>query len=1027
MSENPSPQKSAHGLRTWILLALTVAAVIVVCMSVGQTKYVPFSPFTINNPHTAVSNEHGSVVVDSESGRLLFLDPSDQLVSAVELDRYEIPIKEANLLSQDGEFVYVAGATRADDGESVVSEAVLLYSVDGLYLEKLWEKKYEDGEGPAVPSVTDLTVTGNGDLMITRVDGTATMATSAELIKVNDKGEEEPQRSLSYPQGVPIHDADYLADANRLLLVSESGDVALEGEPGKEATVLYQAKPQQRYQKVVVYEKHAGLYNSATGELLYAGDFVGASQLMTIDSGLTIASLSLNKNLLTAVLDDGIVRVYDLSKASDNPADFSKNAELISQRELSKLTLSPILNVSAVLLVLAWLYLIGLAVVLALRWLIRSFRQDNRANLRRAVLSVMVTLLAMVTVGGHFVQTFSISTFDRVNQIKQSALFVASRSPETIGDASQREAMRLTGELELEANNTDYLILRHTVESLMQSYYQSSQGVQCNIYAVSADGSDVRYLLSSQRDAVLGARVSDQKTADMVRDITAKAKEGRGSAAEKASRVVQEDLAAEVERKETRSVMYGYAVPLFASDGSCRAVAEMSFQGETFLQHQIEQLASTLMEFGLIAIGIYVLFDELVLSGHAWLTFRGLRERGEGSAHTLLARPLMFASSVTAAVDTSLAVVIAKEMLTRAGVESNAFVWGIPALAITLGQTLGAVLHGAYISRVPGRRLVVPLAAASMGALVLCGFAVMNNWFAAFVAGKFVMGVGYQVVSLTAKTLAGGINKESLGGNEEVFAASRAVVIASARPARIVAGILSGLLALAGNQWIYFGASVLGAVVLGLSVAACPKNTVLAKLNEKSLQAHVTRFVFSPKMLCAAVFAALPVIIAGGYRSFIFPLFLEGAALSKTQIANLFVVGEAVVYFAMNWLITVRDSHDRWKSTWLGMLGLGVTFGLLSLNQSPVWAVLAIVFINALSWFAGDWKWQARKWAKVDCDLNYDQSSAVLSVESTAIKNLRAPILSGLVVLGGPICCLVLGALYAVCSALYALTTRRYR
>ena len=1019
-----TPQSEPISRRVLVIGVLALASIFIVCASIGQAKFVPFALIKFDNPSAAVSNGQGTVVADQESERLLFLDESDQLTRAVELDRYEVPIKEATFLKQDGEYVYVAGATRAEDGESIVSEAVLAYAVDGTYLSKVWEKKYEKGEGPAPPSITGLGVQKNGNLLITRLDGTTTMPLYVELLEVNDKGEEQVLRSYKAPLDVPIHDADYLVDQDRILLVSESGDVALEGADGKEATVLYQASSTQRFQTVVVSGNYAELFNSAQGELLFTTDFIGGGKLHAVSSVPSVAYASIDGDLLTVVYGGDAVRVYDLKDTQHGHAADVQDARSSAAREIKQFSLSPQLNLMAVLTVLAWLFLIGLVLVLALRWLIGVFKAEERARLRRALAAFAGTALVIVTMGGHLLVTFTISSQGRSSQVKQSALYMASQAPGTIGDAAQREAQRTFGTLAPDENMTDYLILRRDVESLVQSYYQSSQGVQVTIYAISPDISDVRYLLSTTRDVVSGGKVTDQGLVDELNGLATKAREAQGDALEKASKVGEEELFLEGGRKDKSSVMLGYTVPLIASDGSCQAVAELSFQGETFFQHLMEHFYSTLFTLGLIAIGIYLLSDEVMRSGHAWLTYRSLRERGEESAHALLARPFLYLTNVASGIDTALAVVIAKEMLTKAGVDSNAFVWGVPALAITLGQTVATELYRRHSGRTPDRILALPCAVAGIGASVLCAFAVINDWFVPFVAGKFVMGLGYGVVSSAAFAVMNAVDKKALGDEQEIFAASRAVVGSTSSSARIIAGILGGLLAAAGNQWLYWGSAVVGLAVFALALVACPKGKAMGWLDETSKTASVTEYIFSPRMIGTALCAALPVILAGGYRSFIFPLFLEGANVSKVDIANFFVVGEAALYFATQWLIQVRNSSDSWKCIWLGMLGLAVTFALLSLNQSPVWAVLAIVFINVANWFAGGWKRLARRWAMDEHGFSYYDADAILRVESDVLKDARAPILSGLVALGGSVCCLSLAAILAVGAGLYVRVTK---
>ena len=122
-------------------------------------------------------------------------------------------------------------------------------------------------------------------------------------------------------------------------------------------------------------------------------------------------------------------------------------------------------------------------------------------------------------------------------------------------------------------------------------------------------------------------------------------------------------------------------------------------------------------------------------------------------------------------------------------------------------------------------------------------------------------------------------------------------------------------------------------------------------------------------------------------------------------------------------LINRRDATGRWKLTWVALIGLGALFSLFAFNQTPTWAVVAVVAITVLLWLAGDWKHNARGWAREDFGFAFDQSQSMLNLENALVQNAQAPVLSALVTLGATPCCLVLGAFLAVCGVGYWLPT----
>ena len=178
-------------------------------------------------------------------------------------------------------------------------------------------------------------------------------------------------------------------------------------------------------------------------------------------------------------------------------------------------------------------------------------------------------------------------------------------------------------------------------------------------------------------------------------------------------------------------------------------------------------------------------------------------------------------------------------------------------------------------------------------------------------------------------------------------------------------------------------------------------------------------------MVASLVFGILPTVLAGGYKSFILPLFLSSAGVTKTDISCLSAMGNAILYLFSETLISRRDARGRWYTTCLGLLCLGVLFVLFSYNQAPTWAVVSVVAITVLIWLAGDWKHNARGWIQRDYGFSYDQAQTLLNTEESVVKDVQAPVLTALLSLGASTCCFVLGIFFAVSSVCYYFSTRK--
>ena len=1056
-----------HWTSVGLVAALAVVALFFVLSGIGQPNVWAFSSVALDDPILATSNERGTVIVDSARSRLIFVDSNNELRKIVEVDKGEVPIIEVSRVELTKDNVVVSGAVRTDDGETIATESILVFDYEGTYIGSAWDISYVEGvdlknkdtskdkqkdkkdkdqtealsgkalkEGHFEPTVLDLTaaLTASSDpngLFFVRSSGFATSGSDVNIHHLSIKDESFVEDGLL---GIPsmnvdefVQDASYLPDSQQCVILGDWGSLlvtkthpaedkpnnAAKDEANNEYYSLHTASVQERYSVLDASGDTVLAYDCVGRRLVrFDGVSTGKPQKNVVDSNVDVDTLTLNGTSATVVLNNNEIRKYDITSGK-----YQTVTEIYP--EISVKSYSIVQTVS-------WAYLIILGIVLIVGAIRRALREGNHQNLRRGIISFAVAAIFMGFLLYSFSTQLSNDISDSVTQLSHASAIIGYTSPQTVGDATKREVQALEAiyngnpDVENKSALKDHYTVKTFLEEFGTSSYKNGVGIQSALYGVSSDGSRAWLLSNSQRLSVSGLEVTDETVLNNVKDAIK-------DTASYASYNNVDDLAFAIAQKNPVHPSYrnssdGYLftcyVPLTASDGNCRAVLEVSQHFESFWNGQLKQLLNTLLTFALIAIGLYYASDEVLKSGHAIVRFRELNRQGVEWAGALLTRPAIFLSTLATGIDAALAVVLARDMLSAQGVDSNALLWSVPALAITAGDLIGTLLNGRYAGRIKGRKLTLSMLTLGIVAQCACIFAVTQNAFLIFIVGKLFSGIGYSVVT----SMLYGFAYHAEG--EDRLTAIRGG--AARTPAYIFAGVLGGLLSSVGSVWLYVAAAAVGVVLFLMLRYALPKDRFFVEEDQGTSDQKLFKFVFSKKMVATALLVMIPITLAGGYRKFIFPLLLDSSGMTKQQIANIFVIADVALYVADAKMRDFKRAHNPLKMTWVSLLALGVTFMLFSLNQSPWLAILVVLVASVLTFFAKSYKKIARSWGIKEYGYDYNKSSTILRVEDTAIKNVRAPILGALQTLGGAPGCVILGGVIGICGTLYALISRKF-
>ncbi|MEE1158677.1 MAG: MFS transporter [Atopobiaceae bacterium] len=1011
--DKPHNPKRARILKI-VLFVLALGAFVMICTDIGQTPAAAFGPERCEDASVASSNENGTVIAVNNGERLLFIDPDGQLVGVYGLDDEGAPITEALVIHQAGTDVYVAGTKHAGDGENIKTEGVLKFSMKGDYLGAVWKKDYEEGDIHVSPSISDITTDDEGDLMLVQF-GQQKMHTilfKGTVTKVAQGGaDEQVLREAVYPSDSFPYDIRYDPASNRCAMTDIYGNLFVEPDDGDESVPVSTGDRTLMIQAFDIRGDMAVMYDENSHALVRADNLYGDIQLRDLYSTDHCVSVEISGDTVTTVLETGVVRTYDLASGS--------------MHDLTEAPLITSFAVRTMALLLSKVYLVILLIVLAIWWFVHSIGSGHRSKVRRAIVATAVSLICMIAMLFHLVDLFSATVSSRHQSMSQIVSQVSVTSPAELGDAATNESKRAQGLIEASDDGEDLSTIILNVEGILASSFANNNGVQCTLYTITEDG-EIRYLFSNHRDSIVMGPARGDDIASAVSTVIVTANKHEGEGLEKAYFFAHDGEVQSVTRRDKSGHdVLSCVAPLIAKDGTCCTAIEVSCHAESMLHSIVDNMLSILLVFLMATATIYVLSDEAIRSGSAFLRYRSLRDQGVEWAETLLGRPLCFVVNIAFGMDAAFAVVIAKEMLAGSGLDSTAFVWGVPALAITLGTTFGTIIHALLCSRVSGRSFALPMLLLGILSQILCFFAVMNNWFVVFLACKLVSSASFATTEFVSKNLAGSTAGKDLGDKHLSLVVNRSSVNIAGKGAAVVASVVGGALASVGNQWVYIAGCLVSVAAIPLLLLALPKGRVISTHGDEANLQNVIRFLCSPIMLATLFFAIFPTVLASGYKSYILPLFLDSVGVSKTDIASLFALGNVILYGFTDTLITHRNARGRWVMTWVALIGLGVLFALFSYNQSPTWAVVAVVVITVLAWLAGDWKHTARWWAKKDYGFSFDQSQATLNLEAAVVKNAQAPVLAALLSLGASTCCLILGIFFCISGVCYYFPTRK--
>lgn len=967
-----------------VLVVLAVLAAVFLFATYGTVlPSAPFASVQLNGPTVVDSDGEFTGVVDTESRRALILNADGDLTGVVDCTTIDSPLNAITDVCVSGGSVYLAGMRYEPDSNIIAKERVACYDKGGNFQGLAFEI---EGAGD-IPSINALCDVPGGVAVVYEPasdgDSTAGNVLAVERIGLDER---EPIGTIAAGPFL-LHDAAVAASAEgyryatlnvRGMLSDGKSEYAIENLAGHVFTSI-----------------------DIEEEVLYAcDDTTGALCAISLDT-LEVSTLVSGTGYHSVHSNQGVISLCN----SDTDTVKLRAASREAESEFS--SVKPSAGFSARMLVVwaSGLYLAALALALCVRKIRQMAKSGNTSSIT-ALLTAAAAVTTIVMAVGSFSFASYQKTIDlRTNEVNMCADYLAasasnfSKPMEQIGGRSV-----LVGSDDSSIEATMSLLSDvNPVLSLAQSAQDNGIGLYCSLYG--KDDQGAFFFCGSLADYVMGssARGAASSGLDAAFDggdaTNGKLFWGRTLHDATQYRLVQ--------------------IP--STDGkSVVGVIEVGSKMRSLESSIIDDLSQRILALLVLILVAYLAYSELRACGRCLFSYRQRRQADGVRAVATLTRPFTLAITVLSSIDSVMTVLIARDLLSQAGMSDSTPLLAVPAVMLGVGMILGQGLYAIAESRVGLRKLVVSGALAVLACACATCAAVYSGVFWLYCVAKLAMAVPFGMLYSLGYSL------PRLAADAETRASATGDVKRTDTSAAALGTVLGGYVAQTlGNVWVYALVAMASLPVILMAANLLPRGMQpLGKLayaengNGRIRDLARTRIAF-----CLALFVILPATLAAGYASFLFPIFSVDLGLSKFDINNIFALGQLVVFVSIGLIERLEGRYGRWSVSTTAIALLGLVFLLFAINTTLVWSIAVIALVGLLCKSTDGWKAMWLKAAEAVGVPTGRATSAMFATRSLAL--IAQPfVLGALLGATDSVAVIVIGLICVACAGLFFLTTR---
>jgi len=897
---------------------LTVAALVIIGLSIGKPYYFPF--FTTQKwdapTNYSKSTDGADVIIDKGRTRVTISTSEDQdhITGVIGKVSGSGQTTLGQAAMTDGRYVYIVSLNKRGNTTAIASESVLKYDMQGNYIGVVAKKTWPEKEIHASPVIRDLYLNKAGQLEVILADGK-----QISFCHVNDKQEITAYKTVTIPDGT-VFRCDENDSLGRLEIVTISGDIyTYDGE-----TLTHDYT-----------NTGAHLFNyAARGDdgKIYASDH-NNGEICTVSPSGEVETLiaSAYTEFLTPI--KGGVVYGDESDGALHAVSFER--EEAQSIESEPFAAGFILHYAVI--TLAYLWLIGMVVVLAVRLVIRrrkrpkttesaggqKARPSPLSNPRVRFFGAM--LLSAFIIMCAFITSFTAKEQkEALSDIVRSATFFSSESDMTYGNA----LAQITTPADF--NGEDYEILRE----YLNRFYDASVKTDKNTYY---------FLEKRQGDRLYVAA-----------DSTGHYQPGTSFESISQTEEKQQVFNGEVVTGENHDSWstYRFAVaPVYDQDGAIVGCLETGMYSNLFSQQQLQDV------FSIIIMTLTILMTAMVslteLDGIRSI-FRQRKTVSGTDNITSIYRPLCFFSYFCSALDITYMILILKKLTGDNGLGSNPM---LPSTLLTIisAAALLAPACGAWLAaRFPIKRLMVSALAVYAAACIGAGFCLMAGSLVLYCIIAFLLfflqGILYvfqRVLSTAAKD-----NETRLRLITDNNSAYASVSVLGASLGGYVAQYL-------GYPAIYTAEAVIAGIAILICLFGLKDFGIIGQQASPSREkkklgfSALIKFIATPRGVLPILLGACMISLIIGYPTYLFPLYAQSLGYDLVSIANVLAIASAISSICGSGLSDLAG-RIGWRRSYVALLLiLGVIMLFSVLNPAYGWSILFIVFVRIATSIGG--------------------------------------------------------------------------
>ncbi len=984
------------------LLAALAAGVLFVTYGTVLPSF-PFASVQLDRPTAVASDGEFTCVVDAESQRALILNADGDLTGTVSCSTVDSPFDAITDVNVSDKLVYLSGVRFQPDSDNIQRERVAVYDKGGNLLGAIFEKP---GSGDSIPRIKSLSEVPDGIAIAYEKDVDPNEGEDQRENLVDDTGAGESQvrdKSISFlfPDGEEIRELEATAKSD----VAMYGAAFAKGERSHYATLSIRG---------IIGDDGNGLSSQMyAGHVFTAIDVAGDGTLYACDdqSGDLYAIPLGSSDARTLVAGDGFHSVHEnsgvisLCNEETNMVTICDTAGTVtSEFDMVK----PSIGFSA-RMVLVWasgLYLVVLALVLVVRKTHRLVKDGKTDSIGPMLMAVAVAAAFAIAIGSFSYSSYQKMLELRANEINTCADYLKTCAPElsaAMEKADNRDALH-GDEDKLAEAVANFIEVASPAFLLVDAANNNNIGMYCTVYG--KDDRGVFYLYGSSAEYVMGTSARDAESNGIQAAFEGSATEGGELLHGKTLRDAAQYRLVQIPTTDRKGVA---------------GVIEIGSKMRSFESSITGDLAQRILGLLVLVLVVYLTYSELRACGRCLFSYRK-RQGEEGvRAVAVLTRPFTFVITMLTSIDSVMTVLIARDLLTRAGMGDSSPLLAVPAVMLGIGMIAGQGLYAVAGSRVGLRKLVIAGAFVMLACACFTGAAVSSGVFWLYCVAKLAMSVPFGMLYSLGYSL------PRLANNDETRALAAGGVKRTDTSAAALGTVLGGYAAQAlGNMWVYalVGVACLPIILMALNLLPRGMQPLEKLAHSDGGTGRILSFVKTPVALGLALFVILPATLATGYASFLFPLFSVDLGLSKADINSIVVLGQVVVYVCINTIDRMEGRFGKWKVSTLAIALLGVVFLLFAVNTTLLWSVAVIAIVAVLCKSSDGWK---TMWLKAagEADVPIGRATgAMFAVRSLALV-AQPFILGALLGATDSLAVIVIGLICLACAGLFFGITRR--